>query len=190
MNSNVTVDEIVAKHKGVDKKNPYFTEYLNNHIESNPDNINSSTLMYYGTCKNRLEEFRPKVKLSEIDAEFLSDFEKYLKKEHSNSQNTIFNRLKVIRKVLRVARREGLIDKNPFEYYKIKIKPTKRDFLTLEELKELVALENLPPSYKLVRDIYVFSAMSGGLRFEDICTLSTTHIRETDGENRLDIRLG
>ena len=188
LNKSVTLDQIVQSFKGESSSDPLLVDYLRKYIDSNPNKLKSGTLMYYSTCLERIKDFSPKVKLSGIDEKYLGSFESHLKTKHSNKQNTVFNRLKVLRKILLVARREGLINSNPFEFYKIKTEETTRDYLSIDELKKLISLTNLPPSYELVRDMYVFSAFSGGIRFGDISTLSKFNLSIKENEYRLELK--
>jgi site-specific recombinase XerD len=188
--NKTAVEDTVQRIKGIKKEDPYLVEYVKSYIDLNPEFIKEGTALYYNTCLYRLREFKPKVLMSQVDSDFLSKFEKFLKTEHGNSQNTVFNRLKVIRRVCIHARREGVISHNPFEFYKIKTEDTKRDFLTVEELKSLMALQDLTESEDLIRDVYVFSALSGGLRFGDISTLSTNQLEIKGDEYRLRLKMG
>lgn len=178
---------IVSQYRGKKGDSSTLVDFLHNYIEANPKNLQFNTLRYYKTCLERLREFDLNVKLTDVDEAWLGRFEKFLK-ENGNSQNTVFNRLKVVRKMLRLARREGRINHYPFEYYTIRTEDTKRAFLSMEELGKLRELQGLPPSYELIRDIYVFSATTGGIRFGDLCLLSKDNIIEIKGDMRLEFR--
>lgn len=191
LNPDVSVKRIIELYKGKsEQQDPLFTEYLEDYISRNPQGLRFGTLTYYNTCLERIKEFDEDVRLNQINVDFLERFENYLKIEFINSPNTIFNRMKVIRKVLRIARREGKIKHYPFEHYKIKTEKTKREYLSLDELKKLSALKGLPPSYELVKDIFLFSVYAGGLRFGDMCTLNNEHIVERNGHYRLERKMG
>lgn len=173
---DLSLDEIVRRYRGKSQSEEDLAGYLQSYIDRNPENLQYGTLKYYKTCLERIKEF-DKVKLKHVNEDWLGGFEKFLKKE-GNNQNTIFQRLKVIRKIMRLAQREGKVQHYPFQHYKIKTEKTTRDFLSLEELKKLQGLEGLPKSYELVRDVYVFSATTGGIRFGDLCVLQRDSIKD------------
>jgi site-specific recombinase XerD len=92
-----------------------------------------------------------------------------------NSVNKQHQRLKA---VLFKAIREGYIEKNPYQNFKLKNNKTHRDFLTEEEL-ELIKTHPLGGNASLqkVRDIFLFSVYTG-LRFGDASQLTVNHIRK------------
>jgi len=182
----ISLTDIIEKYKGK-SDSTVLVDYLKDYLEDNPDNLKYVTIKTYNTCLSALEEFNSAVKLAMVDAGFIADFEKFLITK-GNRVNTIFNRLKVIRKIMRRARREGRIDTNPFEFYKIKTESSKRDFLTVQELQSLWDLEGLAQSYELTRDVYVFSATAGGVRFGDLCKLKRENVNDRDGITRLQFR--
>lgn len=143
----------------------YFEKLANKRKASNHDNW-VSALNYLKTFTNGSHKF------ANLNERFCEDFKEYLlttKSKRSNSktlsQNTAlsyFNKLKV---ALKQAYKDGFL---PFDL-NAKVKPikeaeTQREFLTLEELNQLV---KTPCENELLKNAALFSALTG-LRFSDI----------------------
>ena len=84
---------------------------------------------------------------------------------------------------LNMAVREGLIDSNPFKLLDAKEKPQKksamREFLTIEELRTLIAT---PCRYDIVKKAFLFSCFTG-LRYSDMMALKWNEIHKAaDGK--------
>lgn len=81
---------------------------------------------------------------------------------------------------------EGMLDRNPFKLLETKEKPQKlsamREFLTIEELRQLMAT---PCRYDIVKKAFLFSCFTG-LRYSDMMTLKWSEIHTAaDGEDAL-----
>ena len=132
----------------------------------------------------KLKLYAPNLNFNEITPKFLSEYENHLKtKKKPNSINTIHANFKFIRLVFNKAYQMDLIDLslNPFLKYKIKTEKTQRDYLTEEELIAFYEVETkLGSRIDLHKDMFVFSAYSGGLRVSDMLQLQWKHF---DGSN-------
>lgn len=122
------------------------------------------------------------LQLTEINVNFLIDFERYMATNLKNRPNTIHANFRVIRKIINDAIREDLlsIENNPFLKYKLKLEKTTRDFLTEEEL---ALFENLELNEDEIiyhhRNAYVFCCFAGGIRISDLLMLRWNNF---DGE--------
>lgn len=127
---------------------------------------------------------RHDIALRDVDKDFCKGYIAFLKtctfnngkKTLSNTTCRIFvNRLTA---ALTKAVSEGLIDRNPFKLLDAKEKPQKnssiREFLTIEEVKQLMAT---PCRYEIVKRAFLFSCFTG-LRYSDIKTLLWSEIRK------------
>lgn len=122
--------------------------------------------------------------MRDVDKDFCKGYIAFLKtctfnngkKTLSNTTCRIFvNRLTA---ALTKAVSEGLIDRNPFKLLDAKEKPQKnssiREFLTIEEVKQLMAT---PCRYDIVKRAFLFSCFTG-LRYSDIKSLLWSEIRK------------
>lgn len=120
--------------------------------------------------------------LQEIDANFLSKYESYLRAVKGNCVNTIHTNLKFLRNLFNEAYRLDLIEHAdiPFNKYILKLEKTQRNFLTQEELN---ALENLDlkhiPKQSVHRDMFIFAAYTGGIRISDMLLLKWNNFNGT-----------
>lgn len=132
---------------------------------------------------------KPNLGLKEVDKDFCKGFIAFLKTcTFNNGKKTLgsttcrifMNRLAA---ALNMAVREGLIDSNPFKLLDAKEKPQKksaiREFLTIEELRTLIAT---PCRYDIVKKAFLFSCFTG-LRYSDMMALKWNEIHKAaDGK--------
>lgn len=110
----------------------------------------------------------------DIDEKVLLDFQNHLRTKYENKINTIQSNMKSIRRIFSIAIERGIITSNddPFKKVKIRSEKTLRDFLTEEEVGRLVNLDLEEGSYlERVRDIFIWTIFSGGLRIGDVLQL-------------------
>lgn len=127
--------------------------------------------------------------MKEVDKDFCKGFIAFLKTcTFNNGKKTLgsttcrifMNRLAA---ALNMAVSEGLIDSNPFKLLDAKEKPQKksaiREFLTIEELRTLIAT---PCRYDIVKKAFLFSCFTG-LRYSDMMALKWNEIHKAaDGK--------
>ena len=132
---------------------------------------------------------KPNLALKEVDKDFCKGFIAFLKTcTFNNGKKTLgsttcrifMNRLAA---ALNMAVREGLIENNPFKLLDAKEKPQKksamREFLTIEELRMLIAK---PCRYEIVKKAFLFSCFTG-LRYSDMMALKWNEIHKAaDGK--------
>lgn len=132
---------------------------------------------------------KPNLALKEVDKDFCKGFIAFLKTcTFNNGKKTLgsttcrifVNRLAA---ALNMAVREGLIDNNPFKLLDAKEKPQKksamREFLTIEELRTLIAT---PCRYEIVKKAFLFSCFTG-LRYSDMMALKWNEMHKaSDGK--------
>jgi integrase/recombinase XerD len=121
----------------------------------------------------------------DFDLQFLKKYERYLRDEKKNSQNTIHANLKLFRTLFNSAVREELIgpELNPFTKFKMSTTSTTKEYLTEDELQAFEQLELKAGSVMYHhKSMYVFAAYAGGLRISDLLQLrwqnfDGTHIK-------------
>ncbi|GET20468.1 site-specific integrase [Prolixibacter denitrificans] len=114
-----------------------FHKFLEEAIKERKDESAPRTIARDEVFQRRLKEFRKEIAFSEIDAEFIELFRRWLKKEHKNETNTLHKQLKIFRLYLNIAKRKGIIKENPFVSIRVKKQKTDRVFLEEDELQEL-----------------------------------------------------
>lgn len=114
------------------------------------------------------------VKLKSVDKDFCLSFMEYLKTGYRTASGqplkskTVFNRQCTLITALNVAVREGIIPFNPMNrlsrHERAKTNKGKREFLTIDEVKKLIAT---PCRIEVVKNAYLF-ACNCGLRLGDV----------------------
>ncbi len=148
----------------------------------------------YGNWRSafkHLEKFsKANVKFSEINNKWLEDLKEYLlyeaktKNKKNLSHNSCVSYFNKVRASLKQAVKDGIIAKNPAqEVDGIKEDETKREFLTLEELKRAL---NEQCEVSVLKQAFIFSCLTG-LRFSDIEKLTWSEIQHSN-ENGYYIR--
>ena len=77
-------------------------------------------------------------KVQHVDHAFISGFEYYLKTKRKCSHNTAIKYVVNFKKIIRIAYANGWITKDPFANWKARLKNVEREFLTNEELQQLM----------------------------------------------------
>jgi integrase/recombinase XerD len=113
------------------------------------------------------------IHFQDIDTDFLTKYESYLRNTLNNKTNTVAKDLRFIRRVFNYGIRLNVIDMiSPFVRYSIQTEKTKREYLSEDELKRIEELSMVNGErMTLHRDMFVFAAYSGGLRVSDILKL-------------------
>ena len=133
------------------------------------------------------------VTLDQIDKQFCKGYIEYLRTEYKPQRaakladNTMINYYRALNGALNYAVRDELINENPFNRLspieKIKKPESKREYMTMDEVRKLIAT---PMSNEKVKAAYLFSCFCG-LRMSDILGLKWANVY-TDGEQvRLEV---
>ncbi len=139
--------------------------------------------------KRALHMFRPDVRLSDIDRQFCLDMIDWFRNtyRHRRTGNPVSARTadtycQTFRTILNEAVREGLIDKNPWNRLetteKIKKPESKREYLTIDEIRSMIAAD-CPNA--LVKRAYLFSCFTG-LRISDVRNLKWGDVYHENGQ--------
>ncbi len=191
---NLTIDQVKLKPISVkvvqsQTENLTFSEYLEHYISHNPDELGIGTIKYYQTTLKNWKMYKPKgVKIDTLTTADIVGFRKYLINKMSNSTNTVYNKMKTVRKICKKLYSEGVISKYLFETISLKQVEGQRGYLTKTELQNLGELCLSDSRRALARDVFLFSAYTG-LRFSDICKLQINNVIEGEqGIMRLKFR--
>ncbi len=115
------------------------------------------------------------VYLNELNYEFITDFEIFLKTKKGIAHNTTMKYVKNLKKVIHIAIANGDLTKDPFSEFKVRMKKVDRGYLTEEELKILINKKFSYARLDQVRDCFVFSCFTG-LAHADLIRLSQQNI--------------
>ncbi len=118
----------------------------------------------------------------ELKAQFLNDFEYYLKTEKHHKQITINKTIQRLRKGIREAVAEGILAKDPFSSHKPGRVLKSVIFLSVEELNLLENHTFAQPRLELVRDLFIFCCYTGLAYNEMFNLMKTNVIKGFDGK--------
>ena len=185
----VTPDAIKNKFLGIDDSGETLKgliKYHNTHMDLN---LKWGTLKNYMTTEKYIDKFlskklkRDDIYLTELNYKFITDFEYYLRKHRPTDHqrpmgnNAVMKHMERLRKMVTMAVRMELIDRDPFVAYKLKFQKVERDFLTEVELAAIEKRNFKIERMQYVRDLFLFSCYTG-LSYIDVISLKPGNIRK------------
>lgn len=191
-NEEVTALAIKNKLTGKDRSRKKLLDVFHFHNKLVKDQIGEryapQTLQRYETTRNHVKEFiehhyaKNDIYLSELNYEFVSSFDHYLRTVKACNNNTTIKYVKNLKKIILLSIKNEWLFKDPFIKYSSRLSEVKREFLSSEEIE---AIENLKITIKrldLVRDLFIFSCYTG-LAYSDLAELTPENITiGIDGE--------
>jgi integrase len=139
------------------------------------------TIIKYANTQLRLRQYikykyhRSDMYLYELNYQFMKDFESFLKQKFDNSGVTVYKHYQRTTRVIHQAMHRGLLDKNPFEGYKIKLPRKKIQYLTQEEVDKIENTNFQVERLNIIRDIYVFCIYTG-LAYAEVESLTPDNL--------------
>jgi site-specific recombinase XerD len=125
---------------------------------------------------------RDDIFLTELNHQFITDYEFYLKTIQIMQHNSAMNNIKKLKKIIRICVANQWLEKNPFDLYKMRLKQTHRNFLLKNELEILIEKKFTLQRLEQVKDIFLFSCYTG-LSYCDVIKLKKQDINiGIDGE--------
>lgn len=194
-----TLDNIYNKYLGIEIKKKefvlsYYKKYLVKIQKLVGLEIKDSTYNKFVYVGNHLESFlkwkykKTEFPLSDLNQQFLDDFEYYLKTEKEQEQVTINKTIQRFRTPIKHAISEGYMDKDPFILHKTKTVRKTVIFLTSEELKTLEETVLLQRRLSLIQDLFLFCCYTG-LAYNEMSNLEKRHIQlGFDGSNWIQMK--
>ena len=124
---------------------------------------------------------RKDISMLELTPDFIKDFAAYLSTERGLASGTIWQRCMWLKGVVMRAHYNGKIPRNPFAQFHISPNCKEREFLTEEELKQVMTHDFEDANLAFVRDIFVFICWTA-LAFVDVKNLTTDDIVDINGD--------
>lgn len=166
-----------------------FKEHNAKYREFIGKEVVKATVLRYERASRYLKEFMKKeyrvndMPLRNINHEFVSNFEFFIKTEKNCAQNAAVKYMKILKKIITLALTNKWMTDNPFNGIKFKQTQSNREFLSEEELHIIMEKKFDIPRLEVVRNIFVFCCLSG-LAFTDINHLRPEHItKDPNGES-------
>ena len=124
---------------------------------------------------------RKDMSMLELTPDFIKDFSAYLSTERGLANGTIWQRCMWLKGVVMRAHYNGKIPRNPFAQFHISPNCKEREFLTEDELKQVMTHEFEDADLAFVRDIFVFICWTA-LAFVDVKNLTIDDIVDINGD--------
>lgn len=188
----------IAQYDKIKQSSMSLIDYLREYEQQN-FGFRPSTLKGRYDLRKKMEEFLEQQKISylgmnEVDAEFCRGFIRFLETAKNSvctinprtlSHGAAHHHQAVLNGALNKAVRDGIIPVNPMSKLdrreKFQPKPKEREYLTIEELRKLIAT---PCTNEQVKKAFVFSCFTG-LRLSDVRTLTWSKVyKSSDGKTR------
>jgi site-specific recombinase XerD len=139
----------------------------------------------YQTTFKHIKDFvnwkyeRDEFYLHEIDHEFITEFDYYLRAVRKCGNNTVVKYIKNFGKIIRYSLANSWIKHNPLINYKVRLSRTDRGYLTTEELDLLAKKSFSIKRLDQVRDVFVFQCHTG-LAYCDVFKLTQENLIRDD----------
>lgn len=181
---SVSANKLKEAIKGKDI--PNFFEFSYKRCENIRGSVAIST---YRNYKFYLEKFEKWVGtkdlcFDEITVTLLKDYLANMSNILKNGNTTQRYSIMILAQMFKEAIKEDIIPEYMYPFSKLNLKkdPTKRMFLSKEQIEALLKLE-LNDKAEIARDLFIFAIYAGGLRFGDVVELQYKHFNSE--ENRL-----
>ncbi len=194
LHDNIDVTSDVIKNrflgKGIEVKTllQVFSKHNEQMAALLGNGFKPNTLKGYQTSISHLKAYLKKnydvydITVSNIDHSFIYDYEFYLRSELGCSEISAAKYIKHLRKIIRICIAHRWINDDPFAFYHSKAKPTKKEFLSKDELFRIEEKFFQMPRLSYVRDTFIFSCYTG-LSYADVKKLSEKDVAKgVDGK--------
>ena len=134
----------------------------------------------YGSILAHLERYCPdKMQLAQVSRKWMVAFVDNLR-DRGISDNSINHYVKLLKSFWNWCKKRNIVTNNPFEDIALNVQDAEIEYLTIEELEQLIAT----PFSHCVREPFLFSCFTG-LRWSDVKKLTWNSIEVMSGQVRL-----
>ena len=193
-NKKVTADLLKSNFLGEGPRDKTLLDILEYHKQKIEKTLTKGTIRNFGVTEKYVLKFlndelkTTTIYLNELNYKFINDFANFLfnywPKGHVNamSHNTVMKHLQRLRKIVTLAFHLEWVEKDPFIRWKPTFQKKERDFLNLNELKQIEDFNFHNDRLDRVRDLFVFSCYTG-ISFTDMNDLTKDNVRNgLDGQ--------
>lgn len=191
---NFDVEDIYLQYKGkTPKRNQTVLQVFKEHNEQVEKLVGKDysigTFWKFKQARDLLKGYikhkykKNDYQFKDMDLKFVQDYEYYLKAEKGLALATVNKTIQRFRRMVRIAISEGIIDKDPFILYKVKLTKKEVIYLTTEELASMEKYQFSQPRLQQVADMFIFCCYTG-LAYNEMTHLQSKHIvKGFDGNN-------
>ncbi|MET4082988.1 site-specific recombinase XerD [Pedobacter sp. UYP30] len=186
---NTLVTAVLIKNRflGIEQQENTLQSLMDYHNLHMKEVLAPGTIKNYYTTVKYLKEFvlkhfkKQDLYLSELNYEFITHFEYFLRTyqptdHHKGMENNgVMKHLERLQKMVRLGTKLGWIDKNPFEFFKLKLQKVERGFLSSDELASIEDKVFSLQRIQYAKDLFVFSCYTG-IAYIDVMQLTPENI--------------
>ena len=182
----VTAEKVKNEFLGISEHHETLLSLFIKHNEDVKKLIGLSksagTYQKYEVTRKHLQKFMQlkyqitDISLKEIKNLFVTDFEIYLLTTGACNTNTTAKFMQFFKRIILLARNNGLIASDTFANYKIRLINVDRGYLTQENVEKIMKKKFSIKRLELVRDIFIFSCFTG-LAYIDVNNLTEKNVR-------------
>ena len=146
-----------------------------------------SSYRNYCTAYNHLSEYinsehkRKDIALAALRYNFITGFERFLRKRKQCVTNTILHYVIPLRKMITISQDNGWITNNPFSGYLLRKEKSERGYLTIREINLLIKAQYASKRHEMIRDCFIFCCFTG-VPHADVRLLTMANVKEVDGK--------
>lgn len=188
----VTAEKVKNEFLGHSEKHETILDLFKKHNDDVKQLVGISktiaTYRKYEVTRRHLTEFIQSkynisdIAINEITPMFITDFELYLRTTCKCSYNTTAKFLQFFKRIILIARNNGILIGDPFANYKIRLEKVDRGYLSEDEIKIILKKKMVSERLENVRDLFIFSCFTG-LAYVDVANLTQENIRKSfDGK--------
>ena len=184
-NKEVTVEVLKNRFLGIEENQKTLITIFNNHNKQVEKLVgkefSAGTLERYKTVCRHLQEFMKHhykvsdIPVNRIDHKYITDFEFYLKTVRDCGHSSAIKYIKNFKKIMRIALANDWIKKDPFLNYKVRLKKVEHQFLSEDEIQEMLGKDLHTERLKRIRDVFLFCCFTG-LSYSDVKKLSKKNL--------------
>lgn len=130
----------------------------------------------YQTVINDITDSKMDVSVHDITDGWITRFDKWLLKQ-GNNNNTRAGKIGALGSVMELAKKNRVIDFNPFDTYTKSSNVSQKAKLNMEEFRRL-QVADIKGRAGIARSMFVFATLARGMRAYDVLTLRWTNIKE------------
>ncbi len=188
----ITVKNLRLRFEGKRAASKMFIEVFRNHNEKIKQLVNTEfspgTIERYETALSHTVSFlrwkfkKDDIDIQELNYEFVSELEFWLKSIRKCSHNTSIKYISNIKKIVNLCLKNGWLQRDPFLGYKMSKREVVREVLSQDEINRIAAKAFPTNRLGIIRDIFLFSCYTG-LAYADVKKLRRHEIvTGVDGE--------
>lgn len=188
----ITVKNLRLRFEGKRAASKMFIEVFRNHNEKIKQLVDTEfspgTIERYETALSHTVSFlrwkfkKDDIDIQELNYEFVSELEFWLKSIRKCSHNTSIKYISNIKKIVNLCLKNGWLQRDPFLGYKMSKREVVREVLSQDEINRIAAKEFPTNRLGIIRDIFLFSCYTG-LAYADVKKLRRHEIvTGVDGE--------